>query len=120
MFKDLMHNLLGSLGQGAAVNPVLTGSISASAYQNSILHKEQTMRRSVSKKIFSGNIEVQQVSNGYVINIATREGYEYETHIAQTITEVNEIITSHTLRLRLSLWLFVLVTSLRTYCSVNR
>lgn len=102
MFKDLMHNLLGNLGQGAVVNPVLTGStvtgstgsISASAYQNSILHKEQTMRRSVSKKIFSGNIEVQQVSNGYVINIATREGYEYETHIAQTITEVNEIIAA--------------------------
>jgi hypothetical protein len=80
MFKDLMHNLLGSsTGHAALTNSVLQG---------------QQARRSVSKKIFSGNIEVQQVSNGYVVNIATKEGYEYETHIAQTITEVNEIIAA--------------------------
>jgi hypothetical protein len=96
MFKDLMHNLLGSSTgqQGSIGNTMTTGQISASAYQNSVLRQEPPIRRSASKKIFSGNIEVQQVANGFVVNIATREGYEYETHIAHTITEVNEIIAA--------------------------
>ena len=95
MFKELMHNLLGnSLGQqGAISNTMTTGQISASAYQNSILRQEPHTRRA-GKKIFSGNIEVNQVANGYVVNIATREGYEYDTHIAHSIAEVNEIIAA--------------------------
>lgn len=88
MLKELMHALTGH-SQGVAI----TSGLNA-AMQNSILRQEPPARRAISKKIFSGNIEVQQVSNGYVVNIATREGYEYETHIAHTITEVNEIIAA--------------------------
>lgn len=103
MFGDLMHALIGhpaqgaiapALGQGAISNTMTTGQITSSAYQNAVLRQESPMRQTRSKKIFHGNIEVQQVANGFVVNIATREGYEYETHIAQTITEVNEIIAA--------------------------
>lgn len=101
MFKELMHALVGHpamnmsplAGQNTVGTTMSTGQITATM-QNSILRQEPSIRRSASRKIFSGNIEVSQVANGYVVNIATREGYEYETHIAQTITEVNEIIAA--------------------------
>lgn len=83
MLKELMHALTGNPAQGVMTTSTISGSMLG-----------QQSRRSLSKKIFSGNIEVQQVSNGYVVNIATREGYEYETYIAHTIVEVNEIIAS--------------------------
>jgi hypothetical protein len=76
----------GQLGTAISNSVLLTGG--GGSYNP--VQAKQTR----SKKIFSGNIEVSQVANGYVINIATREGYEYETHIAQTITEVNEIIAA--------------------------
>lgn len=82
-----MHAMINHSAQNAAQGVLTTSTVSGSMLG-------QQSRRSLSKKIFSGNIEVQQVSNGYVVNIATREGYEYETHIAQTITEVNEIIAA--------------------------
>lgn len=83
MFKDLMHNLLGN---NIAGGTIAVGNVSS-------LGKAQHTR-SNSRRIFHGNVEVQQVANGYVVNIGTREGYEYTTHIAQTITEVNEIIAA--------------------------
>ncbi len=100
MFANLMHAIIG--GQSPlqnAANGVLTTAGLQGAIQNSIAHQnmlgtERQARRATSKKIFSGNIEVQQVANGFVVNIGTRDGYEYETHIAQTITEVNEIIAA--------------------------
>ena len=53
-----------------------------------------TPPKSNNKQIFSGRIEVMQVANGYVINIATREGYEMDTYVASTIAEVNERIAA--------------------------
>lgn len=102
MFGNLMHALIGNSAQNAAQNVATTGMIGSTltssglqgAIQNSILGHPVQARVTRSKKIFSGNIEVQQVANGYVVNIGTKEGYEYTTHIAQTITEVNEIIAA--------------------------
>jgi hypothetical protein len=54
-------------------------------------HQNRIMKN---KTLFSGRIEVQQVSNGYIVNIATREGYEFDTHIAATVKEVNDIIST--------------------------
>jgi hypothetical protein len=34
------------------------------------------------------------VANGYIVNIGRKEGYEYETYIAETITDVNERIAA--------------------------
>lgn len=90
MFRNLMHAFTGSPLQNAAQGVLTSGIISHQGLFGTAVQD----RRTLSKKIFSGNIEVQQVSNGYVVNIATREGYEYTTYIAHTIVEVNEIIAS--------------------------
>ena len=50
--------------------------------------------RMKNKTLFSGRIEVLQVSNGYIVNVATREGYEFDTHVAATVKEVNDIIST--------------------------
>ena len=62
---------------------------------------EAVRHKSGAKVVFAGRIEVMQVANGYVVNIGTREGYEYEVHIASTIAEVNEIIASQMVAFRL-------------------
>jgi hypothetical protein len=46
------------------------------------------------RRIFAGNLEVSQVANGYIVNIGTKEGYEFTTYIASTIVEVNKIIAA--------------------------
>jgi hypothetical protein len=91
-----MHNLMGSniVGNSALGGASgLTSSQLTASMQNSILRQEPK-RFTSSKKIFDGRIEVQQVANGYVVNIGIKEGYEYTTHIASSITEVNEIIAA--------------------------
>jgi hypothetical protein len=101
MFKELMHSLMGNnIGmQGAIASSLGVGASGMSAgqitqaMQNSILRTEPK-RYSNTKKIFSGNIEVSQVANGYTVHIGLKEGYEYTTHIASSITEVNEIIAA--------------------------
>jgi hypothetical protein len=80
MFKDLMHNILGNSGQGV-ITTATGGAI-----------KPQAMPKS--KKLFHGTVEVLQVANGYIVNIGRKEGYEYETYIAETITDVNERIAA--------------------------
>jgi hypothetical protein len=50
--------------------------------------------RMKNKTIFSGRIEVQQVCNGYIVHIASREGYEFDSHIAATVKDVNELIAT--------------------------
>jgi hypothetical protein len=59
-----------------------------------MLAPDRAIKRSNSQTIFNGRIQVDKVANGYVINIATREGYEFETYIASTIQEVNERIAA--------------------------
>lgn len=93
-FMELMHSLIG--GNHVAKNMTNTGITSGqltASLQQSVL-KSTAVRNSNNKRIFMGNIEVQQVANGYVVNIGTKEGYEYTTHIASTIVEVNEIIAA--------------------------
>ena len=92
MIKNLMHSLMGSNSAQGIANMGITSGQLTSAMQNSVLRQEA--RRHNSKRVFHGNIEVLHVANGYVVNIGTKEGYEYTTHIAQTITEVNEIIAA--------------------------
>ena len=101
MFGNLMHALIGQSAAnaiGSSLTSSQMNSINSSLTSGVISHQGMLnpvqARRAISKKIFSGNIEVQQVANGYVVNIGTKEGYEYTTHIAQTITEVNEIIAA--------------------------
>jgi hypothetical protein len=97
---DVFGNLFGTtiFGQGQSLsNGTITGAQNAAqqnAAQQSAMHNSMRQSNSPNKRIFTGNIEVSQVANGYVINIATKEGYLYTTHIAHTIVEVNEIIAA--------------------------
>ncbi len=116
MFKALMHAITNHRGaasgqanakaiataQSAAYSAVPSSSASgsvvgasaaalASAIQSNHIKSTQTPHAR-SKRIFHGTVEVMQVSNGYVVNIASGAGYEYDTHIAADINEVNQII----------------------------
>jgi hypothetical protein len=95
---SLLGALIGSTTGGlfaasqANQNIANTGIANSVMYQTSgQLHPNRIMKN---KTLFSGRIEVQQVCNGYIVNIATREGYEFDTHIAATIKDVNDIIAT--------------------------
>ena len=87
MFKGLMHAIIGN-SQNPLQNP---HSSILTAQANQILRPETVPK---SKKLFHGTVEVLQVANGYIVNIGRKEGYEYETYIAETITDVNERIAA--------------------------
>lgn len=94
--KDMMHSLIGSSsGQATMTNAALTTAVG-----QGILAPPRAYA-STTKKLFDGRIEVLQVANGYIVNIGRKEGYEYETHIASTITEVNEIINAQIVAFKL-------------------
>jgi hypothetical protein len=100
MLEGLTHALFGQQGAGNNIAGATQGSVypggslpsavSAAQY-NAIMQKEQVPK---SRKLFHGTVEVLQVANGYIVNIGRKEGYEYETYIADTITDVNERIAA--------------------------
>ena len=57
--------------------------------------------RQPNKVVFSAKIEVVKAANGYLVHIGRTEGYEYETHIARDVSEVNQIITAQMVAFRL-------------------
>lgn len=65
----------------------------------------QLMERSnpyqTSKTIFSGRVEVTKCANGYIVNIGRKEGYEFDTYIASTVKEVNDVIQAQLVAFRL-------------------
>ena len=105
MFDSLTHALFGNAGAdnnigqnataiGGALGNIYPGNVTSTVarqYTNAIMQKEQVSK---SKKLFHGTVEVIQVANGYIINIGRKEGYEYETYIADTITDVNDRIAA--------------------------
>lgn len=99
MFDSLSHAIFGSAGMANNMGSGQLGSgigIANSAtitnqYANAIMQKDQVAK---SKKLFHGTVEVLQVANGYIVNIGRKEGYEYETYIADSITDVNERIAA--------------------------
>ena len=88
---NLMHAINSILGNS-------NGSLSNAAQQSTgyggILATPQVVKSTRSQTVFNGRINVEKVANGYVIQIATREGYECDTYIASTIQEVNERIAA--------------------------
>lgn len=85
-------------GQNIALNP---NSLTATHMGQGILAQMPREFQARNKKLFHGTIEVLQVANGYIVNIGRKEGYEYETHIATSIVEVNEIIAAQIVAFRL-------------------
>lgn len=94
----LLHALFGNtttgLGQGMLANNVLSGNGAQQAAQAAVMRDYMEKPRMKNKTIFSGRVEVQQVTNGYIVHIASREGYEFDSHIAATIKDVNELIAT--------------------------
>jgi hypothetical protein len=92
MFKDVMDNLFGStIGQGIVSSSTMIQQQMNAYNTANMIRQEQAPK---SKKLFHGTVEVLQVANGYIVNIGRKEGYEYETYIAETITDVNERIAA--------------------------
>ncbi len=94
---SLLGALIGSnsglfAASQANQNMANTGIANTVMYQSPMQAQQNRIMKN--KTLFSGRIEVQQVSNGYIVNIATREGYEFDTHIAATIKDVNDIIAT--------------------------
>lgn len=96
--KDMMHSLIGGNIAQQTASP-LQAQMNAAIGQGILA--QQRSYTATNKKLFHGNIEVLQVANGYIVNIGRKEGYEYETHIATTITEVNEIINAQIVAFKL-------------------
>jgi hypothetical protein len=87
----LTGGLLGAQGNMANMSNAAQNMVSN---QGMLGQAPQQQKSSSSKTVFNGRINVEQVANGYVINIATREGYTFDTYIAYTIQEVNERIAA--------------------------
>lgn len=107
LLNAMFGNTTTSLGQGVLTGNLQNamGSISnagsqQAAIQGSSIHYPERPRMK-NKTLFSGRVEVQQVTNGYIVNIATREGYEFDTHIAATVKDVNDIISTAIVAFRL-------------------
>lgn len=62
---------------------------------------ERAVRESGAKTVFSGMVEVVKVSNGYIVKIGRREGYEYDQYVASTAAEVNAIVQAQLVAFRL-------------------
>ena len=73
---------------GGVAYPLSHVVVATAAYPTERLPKTKNI------VVFKGTIEIMQVANGFVMNIATKEGYAYDTYIASTIQEVNERLTA--------------------------
>ena len=91
--NPLQNAANGMANMGSAIGSSYTGlgSLTMADYATQILKKESAPS---SRKIFHGVVEVLQVANGYIVNIGRKEGYAYDTYIAETIPEVNERIAA--------------------------
>lgn len=93
MSNSLFGNVIGG-GASSAVAGTTAGMSIADLI-------DKKARVSMTKKIFEGRIEVHQATNGYIVHIGRREGYEYDAFIAHTIKDVNEIIATQIVAFRL-------------------
>lgn len=93
--------MIGNPAQNALGGVTLSNSVMTTAAGSALLGQMPREFQARNKKLFHGNIEVLQVANGYIVNIGRREGYEYETHIATSVVEVNEIIAAQIVAFRL-------------------
>ena len=78
---------------GASMTSVTSAQTAAYPAQTAA-HPTERLPKTKNIVVFKGTIEIMQVANGFVMNIATKEGYAYDTYIASTIQEVNERLTA--------------------------
>lgn len=93
--------MIGAISAGASAAASPRGLLNANTIFGNGTEAKIAPWQATNKTVFHGRIEVLQVANGYVVNIGRREGYEYETYIASSATEVNEIIAAQIVAFRL-------------------
>lgn len=76
-----------------AQRDLMMSTVNAAVGTGSILGQAKAYS-SKSRTVFHGRVEVLKANNGYIVNIATREGYECDTYVASTIQEVNDRIAA--------------------------
>lgn len=89
----ILNAISTSMGMNGTASGMLNPAMNAAQIQGSSVHYSDKPRMK-NKTIFSGRVEVQQVTNGYIVHIATREGYEFDSYIAATVKEVNDLIST--------------------------
>ena len=85
--RELMDNMSTiSNSQVTAPQRTLTGAINPSTYR-----QYSDMDYMTENPM---NIQVHRAANGFIVRCGKAEGMKYTVHIAKTIEEVNEIITT--------------------------
>ena len=74
--------------------PSLNTVINAASAGQTAAYSTERLPKTKNVVVFKGTIEIMQVANGFVMNIASKEGCAYDTYIASTIQEVNERLTA--------------------------
>lgn len=95
--RGLLNAILGqntTSGSLFAASQAQAGGLAAQMQGTPFNYADREKPRMKNKTIFSGRVEVQQVTNGYIVHIASREGYEFDSHIAATIKDVNDLIAT--------------------------
>lgn len=92
------QNLGGQLGAAISSPLMVNVGPNTGTVSNAIWGKTKVTS---SKTIFSARIEVVQVANGYMVQIGRQEGYEYESYIASSIKEVNDILGAQMVAMKL-------------------
>lgn len=94
------HNLSGVAHPAGQLGPLVGNNpLLVSTGNNSTQWAKAKL--TTNKTIFSARIEVVQVNNGYLVQIGRQEGYEYDSYIATTIKEVNDILTAQMVAMKL-------------------
>jgi hypothetical protein len=76
----------------AVANRITAGSMSPVDFIDS--HKKMWARQNGRELVFRGMVEVEQVANGYLINISYDPQKPSMSYIANSLQEVNDIITA--------------------------
>lgn len=96
----LVNRILQVLGPNMATNqivanPISTSTASAMSPTDFIdSHKKMWSRQNGRELVFRGMVEVEQTCNGYLITISTGNDKPGMSYIANSLQEVNDIITA--------------------------
>lgn len=101
----LVNRILQVLGPNMATNqivanPITTttvaGNVASAMSPNEFIdsHKKMWSRQNGRELVFRGMVEVEQTCNGYLITISTGNDKPGMSYIANSLQEVNDIITA--------------------------
>jgi len=96
----LVNRILQVLGSTMVANPITTttvaGNVASAMSPTDFIdsHKKMWSRQNGRELVFRGMVEVEQTCNGYLITVSTGNDKPGMSYIANTLQEVNDIITA--------------------------